>query len=313
MRLLRCVVFAVSRATWLLLNGVLAWCGVFHVPCSGPLCSWSSVCLPGAWCSVRGVLGHLTPVHRCARSLRCGACAVSWAAWLLFTSVRARCVVLRVRCTGPLGSCSPVCLLGAWCCVRGVLGHLAPVHRCARSLRSVAFAVFWATWLLLTGVHAPCVSFLLSFLLSALSWLVPLLVPLASAPPGCSPFSSSVCGLACGVCAVCWCCAPPAGSCSSCFALSRVLLCGAVVWCGPFFVVRGVLRCFSVTCCAGVRVSCCVVCCRALLLVLSLCPGVPRFVRCSVVCGQSTPPPRGGLHLTWILDASIFIMCSGPM
>ena len=36
---------------------------------------------------VCGVLGHLAPVHRCARSVRCVACAVSWATWLLFTSV----------------------------------------------------------------------------------------------------------------------------------------------------------------------------------------------------------------------------------
>ena len=61
-------------------------------------------------------------------------CAVSWAAWLLFTGVPARFAVLRLRCPGPLGSCSPVCSLGVLCCVCGVLGHLAPVHRCARCL-----------------------------------------------------------------------------------------------------------------------------------------------------------------------------------
>ena len=55
--------------------------------------------------------------------------AVSWATWLLFTGVPARCVVLRVRCPGPLGSCSPVCSLGALFRLCGVLGHLAPVHR----------------------------------------------------------------------------------------------------------------------------------------------------------------------------------------
>ena len=59
-------------------------------------------------------------------------CALSWAAWLLFTGVPARFAVLRLRCPGPLGSCSPVCSLGVLCCVCGVLGHLAPVHRCAR-------------------------------------------------------------------------------------------------------------------------------------------------------------------------------------
>ena len=90
---------------------------------------------------VWGVLGHLAPVHRCARSVCCVACAVSWATWLLFTSVLARCVVLRVRCPGPLGCCSPVCSLGAFCCVCGVVGHLAPVHLCARSVCCVACAV----------------------------------------------------------------------------------------------------------------------------------------------------------------------------
>ena len=46
-----------------------------------------------------------------------------------------------VQCPGPLGSCSPVCLRGLLCCVCGVLGHLAPVHRCARSVCCVACAV----------------------------------------------------------------------------------------------------------------------------------------------------------------------------
>ena len=39
-----------------------------------------------------------------------------------------------MRCPGPLGSCSPVCPLGVLLCVCGVLGHLASVHRCARSV-----------------------------------------------------------------------------------------------------------------------------------------------------------------------------------
>ena len=54
-------------------------------------------------------------------------------------------------------SCSPVCLLGALCCMCGVLGHLAPVRRCTRSVRCVACVVSWATWLLFTGVHTRCV------------------------------------------------------------------------------------------------------------------------------------------------------------
>ena len=50
-----------------------------------------------------------------------------------------------VQCPGPLGSCSPVCPRGMLCCVRGVLGHLAPVHPCARSVCCVVRAVSWAT------------------------------------------------------------------------------------------------------------------------------------------------------------------------
>ena len=107
---------------------------------------------------VCGVLGHLAPVHRCSCLVRCFACAVSWATWLLFTGVPARCVVLLVRCPGPLGSCSPVCPLDALLCWCGVLGHLAPVHRCARSVRCFACAVTWATWLLFTSVPARCVA-----------------------------------------------------------------------------------------------------------------------------------------------------------
>ena len=178
-RSVRCVACAVSCTTWLLLTSVLArcvvlcvrcsWttsllftsvlapCVVLRVRCPGPLGSCIPLCSLAAWCCVCGVLGHLAPVFRCARSVRCVACAESWATWLLFTAVPALCVVLRVRYPGPLGSCSPVCSLGALRCVCGVLGHLAPVHRCARSVRCVVCAVFWATWLLFTAVPALCV------------------------------------------------------------------------------------------------------------------------------------------------------------
>ena len=152
-----CFACAVSWATWLLFTGVPARCVVLRVPCPGPLGSCSPVCtLPPLLC-LCGVLGHLPPVHRCARSVLCFACVVSWAAWLLFTGVPAWCVVLRVRCLGPLGSCSPVCMLGVLLCVCSVLGHLAPVQRCARSVCRVGCAVSWATWLLFTGVLARCV------------------------------------------------------------------------------------------------------------------------------------------------------------
>ena len=136
-----CFVRAVSWATWLLFTGVPARCVVLGVRCPGPPRSCSPVCPLGVLCCVYGVLGHLAPVHRCARSVLCFADAVSRATWLLFTGVLARCVVLRVRCPGPPGSCSPVCSFGVLCCVCGVLGHWAPVHRCARSVGCVACTV----------------------------------------------------------------------------------------------------------------------------------------------------------------------------
>ena len=128
-----CFACAVSWATWLVFTSVPGWCVVLLVRCPGPLGSCSLICPLGA-----------LPV-----------CAMPWASWLLFTGVPARRVVLRVRCPGPPGSCSLVCLLGALFCLCGVLGHLAPVHRCARSACCVACAVSWATWLLFTGVPAP--------------------------------------------------------------------------------------------------------------------------------------------------------------
>ena len=149
---MRCVARAVSWATWLPLTGVLAECVALRVRCPGPLGSCSPMCSLCALSCVCGVLSHLAPVHRCARSVRCAVSAVSWATWLLFTCMPSRCVALRVRCPGPLGSCSPVCLPGVLRCVCGVLGHLAPIHRCARSENSVACAVSWATWLRFTGV-----------------------------------------------------------------------------------------------------------------------------------------------------------------
>ena len=79
---------------------------------------------------------------------------MSWAILLRFNGVSARCIVLSVRCPGPLGSCSPVCSLGALGGLRGVLGNLAPVHLCARWLRGVPIAVTSASRLLFTDVLA---------------------------------------------------------------------------------------------------------------------------------------------------------------
>ena len=153
---MRCFACAVSWATWLLFTGVPARCVVLLVRCPGPLGSCSPVCPLGALLCACGVLGHWAPVRRCVRVVYRVLCAVSWATWLLFTGVPARCVALRVRCPGPLGSCSPVCPLGVLFCLCDVLGHLAPVHGRARSVPCLC-SVSWATWLLFTGVAAWCV------------------------------------------------------------------------------------------------------------------------------------------------------------
>ena len=153
-----CFVFAVSWATWLLFTGVPARCRALCVRCPGPLGGRSPGCPLSVLCCVCGVLGHLAPVHRCACSVCCFACAVSWVTWLLFTGVPALSFVLFLRCPGPLGSCSPVCPRGLLCCVCGVLGHLAPVHCCVRSVCCVACVASWAPWPALTGVPARCVA-----------------------------------------------------------------------------------------------------------------------------------------------------------
>ena len=109
-RSVRGVACTVSWASWLLFTGVLAPCEVLRVRRPGPPGSCSPPCTPFVRCCVLGFLGLLAPAHRRARSV-CGvAGAVSWAAWFLFPGVQALCVLLRARCPGPLGSCSPVCL-----------------------------------------------------------------------------------------------------------------------------------------------------------------------------------------------------------
>ena len=125
-------VCAVSWVTWLLFTGVPARCVALPLRCPGPLGSCSPVCLLGALLCLCGVLGHLAHVHRRYRVVCRVARVVSWATWLLFTGAPARCVVSCVGCPGPLGSCSLVCPLGVLLFVCGVLGHLSPIHRCAR-------------------------------------------------------------------------------------------------------------------------------------------------------------------------------------
>ena len=261
-------VCAVSWATWLLFTGVPAWCVVLLVRCPEPLGSCSPVCPLGVLYCLCGVVGYLAPVHQCAGVVRCFACAVSWATWLLFTGVPARRVVLRVRCPGPLGSCSPVCTLGVLLCVCGVLGHLAPVHRCAcsvciarvcgvlvhlasvhrcaRSVCCVACAVSWATWLLVTGVPARC---------AVLFVRCP--GPLGSCSPV-SPLGAllCVCGVlghlapvhrcARSVCCLCVRCPGPLSSCSPVCSLGVLFcLCGVLEHLAPVHRCARSVRCFA--------------------------------------------------------------------
>ena len=155
-RSLCCIACAASWATWLLFTGVHARCVVLCRRCPGSLGPCSRVCTPGVLCCACGVLGHLAPVHRCAPSVHCVACVVSWAPWVLFTGLHARSVVLCVRYPGPVGSCSSVCTLVALCSVCGVPGDLALVHWGAPPVCCVARAVSLSSELLFTGVHARC-------------------------------------------------------------------------------------------------------------------------------------------------------------
>ena len=244
-----------SWAPWLLFTGVHALCVVLCAGCPGPPGSCSTVCTLCVCCCAYGVLGLLAPVHRCARSVYGVACTASWASWLLFTGVHALCVVLRVRCPGPPGSCSPVRTLCVCCCVRGVLGRLAPVHlcacsgvlcrvygvlgplapvhRCARFVCGVVCAVSWASWLLFSGARARCV---VSF--------VPCSGLLGSCPPACPLcVRCRVCGLLTLLAHLCWC--------------ARVACIVFCVWCPETLgLCSPVLRCVAVCVVSGVR--CCV-------------------------------------------------------
>ena len=281
------VACTLSWASWLLFTSVHTLRVVLGVRCPGPPGSCSPVCTLCAWCCVYGVLGLLAPVHRCARSVRGVACTVSWASWLLFTGVHALCVVLRVRRPWPPGSCSPVCTLRAWCCVYGVLGLLAPVHRCARSVCGVACTVSWASWLLFTGVHALRV----------------VLCVRCPGPPG-------SCSLVCTPCV--WCCVygvlgllAPVHRCarSACGVVCTVSWASWLLFTGVYAlcVVLRVRRPRPPGSCSPVC-TLCVWCC--VYGVLGLLAPVHRCARsvCGVVCTVS--------WASWLLFTGVYALCA---
>ena len=102
-----------SWASQLPFTGVHALCVVLCVRRPGPPGSCSPVCTPCAWCCV----------CRLALLRLCGACCVvrvvSRDTWFVFSGVAVCCGVCVVS--------------GVRCCVCGVLGLPAPVHRCACS------------------------------------------------------------------------------------------------------------------------------------------------------------------------------------
>ena len=295
-RSVRCFAGAVSWATWLLFTAVRARCVVLRVRCPGLLGSCSPVCPLGALLCMCGVLGHLAPVHQCARVVCCVASAVSWATWLLSTGVAARCVVLRARCTWPLGSCSPVRPLRPLLCLCGVLRHLAPVHRCARWVSCVACAVFWATWPLYMDVPVPSVA---------------LLVLCPRQLGSCSPLCPL--GVLCWVCGV-------LGHLAPVHQCARSVLCfaGAVSW-ATWLLFNGVpARCVVLRVrCPGPLVSCspvcplCVLCCACGVLGLSA--PVHRCPR-SVCCVACTVSWALWLLFTGVLArcAMLGVWCAGP-
>ena len=294
------------------------------VRCPGPLGSCSSVCRSGccsscavSWVTwllftdvparcvacVCGVLGHLAPVHRCARLVRCFACPVSWASWLLFTGVPARCVVLRVRSPGPLGSCSPVCPLGAFLCLCGVLGHLASVHRCARSVRCLCVRCPGA----LGSCSPACLLCVLFCLCGVLGNLAPV-----------HRCALSVC---CVACAVSW--ATPllfTGVPARCVWL-RVRCPGPLGSCSPVCPLRGlccvygvlgrlalVHRCARLVCCAVSLATC--------LLFIGVCAlCVVLWVACAWRrCGALTRPSGRWLFLAgrgWVPSGRAFVQTEG--
>ena len=273
-----------SWASWILFTGVHALCVVLRVRCPGPPGSCSPVCMLCVMCFVYGVLGLLDPVHWCARSVAGVASTACWASWLLFTGVHALCVVLCVRCPGPPGSCSPVRTLCVWCCVRGVLGRLPPVHLCACS--GVLCRVYGVLGLFVSGspVCTPCVRCCVCGVLGLLA-----------------PVLRCACSLCCVVCPVFW---------ASCFCPQACPLCVRCRVCGPLGLLA--LLCW---CARVVGVVLCVWCpgtvgsCSPVSQCVALCVWCPV---CYVACGVSwaSRPLFTGAHARCVVLCG---RCPGPL
>ena len=294
---LRVHVCEVSWATWLLFASMPARCVVLRVRRPELPGSRSPVCLLGALLCVCGVLGHLAPVHRCARVFCCVACPVSWATWLLFTGVPARCAVLRVRCPGLLGSCSPVCVLRPLLCLCGVLGHLAPFPHCGRSVCCAACAVSWATWLLVTGAPAWCVALLVRCPLPLDSCspvcLLGVLFCMCGVLGHCAPVHRCPRSVCCVACTVSW---PPLLLFTDVPARCIVLL----VWC------PGSLGSCSPVCPLSVLCRVCGVLCHFAPVHRCVCPV------CSGACTVSQAP-LGLLTGSPALCVVLRVRCPGPL
>ena len=293
---LRAHMCAVSTAPWRLFTGVRAWY-VLCVPCAVSRAAWLPFSGVPAWCVV---------LHY----------AVSWATWLLFTGLLARCVVLRVWCHGPLGSCAPVCSFGVVCCVCGVLGHVAGVHRCARSACCVGCVVSWAPWLLFTGMLA-CVLCCVCRVMGPGSCSLVCSLGVSRCVCGVlghmAPVQQCACSVSCVVCALSWAtwllftgvhapcivlcvrCPEPHGSCSPACSLG-VLCC---VFCARC---PGRLGSYSPVCALGVLCCVCGASLRGAHSSFRMAPfrsrqGLSTFRACTRPSGRRLLPSRQGLGM----------------
>ena len=147
--LLRLVYGMTASPLWLELRGHSAWQAtpswtVYRLACHR-LLPWLLVMFAmapdAAWPGSDQWLWSTAPATGPVGRPGCPSASNRWGVGPFLYLGRSTCA----RGPGPLGSCSPVFLRVLWCCVCGVLGHFAPVHRCARWVCYVVCAVSWAT------------------------------------------------------------------------------------------------------------------------------------------------------------------------